>query len=43
VQSAVAHPEAEKLLIALMKERGMNIPPPPGSSICLTKGVKGCQ
>ncbi|HEX4136489.1 MAG TPA: ankyrin repeat domain-containing protein [Bryobacteraceae bacterium] len=43
VQSAVAHPEAEKLLIALMKERGMNIPPPPGSSICLTKGVRGCQ
>jgi ankyrin repeat protein len=43
VQSAVAHPEAEKLLIALMKERGMAIPPPPGSSICLTKGVKGCQ
>jgi uncharacterized protein len=43
VQSAVAHPEAEKLLIALMTERGMKIPPPPGSSICLTKGVKGCQ
>jgi uncharacterized protein len=43
VQSAVAHPEAEKLLIALMKERGMTIPPPPGSSICLTKGIKGCQ
>jgi ankyrin repeat protein len=43
VQSAVAHPEAEKLLIALMRERGMNIPPPPGSSICLTKGVKGCE
>jgi ankyrin repeat protein len=43
VQSAVAHPEAEKLLISLMTERGMKIPPPPGSSICLTKGVKGCQ
>ncbi|HEX4278364.1 MAG TPA: ankyrin repeat domain-containing protein [Bryobacteraceae bacterium] len=43
VQSAVAHPEAEKLLIALMKDRGMTTPPPPGSSICLTKGVKGCQ
>ena len=43
VQSAVAHPEAENLLVALMKERGMPIPPPPGSSICLTKGVKGCQ
>jgi uncharacterized protein len=43
VQSAVTHPEAEKLLIALMRERGMTIPPPPGSSICLTKGVRGCQ
>jgi len=43
VQSAVAHPEAEKLLIALMNARGMTIPPPPGSSICLTKGIKGCQ
>ena len=43
VQSAVAHPDAEKLLITLMKERGLPIPPPPGSSICLTKGVKGCQ
>ena len=43
VQSAVSHPEAEKLLIALMRDRGMTIPPPPGSSICLTKGVKGCE
>ncbi len=43
VQSAVSHPEAEKLLISLMRERGMTIPPPPGSSICLTKGVNGCQ
>ena len=43
VQSAIAHPEAEKLLVKLMKERGMTIPPPPSSSICLTKGVKGCQ
>ena len=43
VQSAVAHPEAEKLLFALMRERGMKIPPPPGSSICLTRGVKGCE
>jgi ankyrin repeat protein len=43
VQSAIAHPEAEKLLVKLMTERGMPIPPPPTSSICLTKGVKGCQ
>jgi ankyrin repeat protein len=42
VQSAIAHPEAEKLLVKLMQERGMPIPPPPTSSICLTKGVKGC-
>ena len=43
VQSAIAHPEAEKLLVKLMQDRGMTIPPPPASSICLTKGVKGCQ
>ena len=43
VQSAIAHPEAEKLLIKLMTERGLKIPPPPTSSICLTKGVNGCQ
>jgi ankyrin repeat protein len=43
VQSAIAHPEAEKLLVKLMTEKGMKIPPPPTSSICLTKGVKGCQ
>jgi ankyrin repeat protein len=42
VQSAIAHPEAEKLLVKLMQDRGMTIPPPPTSSICLTKGVKGC-
>ncbi len=43
VQSAIPHPEAEKLLIKLMTERGMPIPPPPASSICLTKGLNGCQ
>jgi hypothetical protein len=43
VQSAIAHPEAEKLLVKLMTDRGMKIPPPPKSSICLTKGVDGCQ
>jgi uncharacterized protein len=43
VQSAIAHPEAEKLLVKLMTERGMPIPPPPASSICLTKGLNGCQ
>jgi len=43
VQSAIAHPEAEKLLVKLMTERGMKVPPPPTSSICLTKGLNGCQ
>ena len=43
VQSAIAHPEAEELLVKLMTERGLKIPPPPTSSICLTKGVNGCQ
>src|SRR5579885_1396327 len=43
VQSAIPHPEAEKLLVKLMTERGLKIPPPPASSICLTKGVNGCQ
>lgn len=43
VQSAIPHPEAEKLLVKLMKERGLPVPPPPASSICLTKGLNGCQ
>ena len=43
VQSAIAHPEAAELLTKLMKERGMEIPPPPTSSICLTKGINGCE
>jgi len=43
VQSAIAHPEAAELLTKLMEARGLPIPPPPTSSICLTKGDKGCQ
>jgi len=43
VQSAIAHPEAEKLLVKLMTEKGMPIPAPPKSSICLTKGTNGCE
>ena len=43
VQSAIPHPEAEKLLVKLMTEKGPPIPPPPTSSICLTKGLNGCQ
>lgn len=43
VQSAIAHPEAEKLLVKLMEQRGIPVPPPPKSSICLTRGINGCQ
>jgi uncharacterized protein len=43
VQSAIAHPAAEELLVKLMEERGLKVPPPPTSSICLTKGVNGCE
>jgi uncharacterized protein len=43
VQSAIAHPQAAQLLVKLMTERGMKIPPPPTSSICLTKGINGCE
>ena len=43
VQSAIPHPEVEKLLISLMKAKGLPIPDPPKSSICLTKGLNGCQ
>ncbi len=43
VQSAIPHPETEALIRRLMKERGLPIPADITSSICLTKGVKGCQ
>jgi ankyrin repeat protein len=43
VQSAIAHPDAEKLLVKLMEQKGIPVPPPPKSSICLTKGINGCQ
>jgi len=43
VQSAIPHPEAAALLAKLMTERGIPIPPPPSSSICLTKGLNGCE
>jgi hypothetical protein len=43
VQSALAQPEAEKLLVKLMTEKGLPIPPPITSSICFTKGFAGCQ
>jgi len=43
VQSAIAHPDAAALLSKLMTDRNIPIPPPPTSSICLTKGLNGCQ
>jgi ankyrin repeat protein len=43
VQSAIPHPETEALLRRLMTEKGLPIPADITSSICLTKGAKGCQ
>jgi ankyrin repeat protein len=43
VQSAIAHPDAEKLLVKLMTEKGLTVPAPPTDSRCLTTGVKGCS
>jgi uncharacterized protein len=41
VQSAIPHPDAEALLAKLMKEKGLEVPPNFGSSICLTTLCKG--
>ncbi|MEO8099443.1 MAG: ankyrin repeat domain-containing protein [Acidobacteriota bacterium] len=43
VQSAIAHPDTAALIKELMKKQGLEIPPDITSSICLTKGVNGCQ
>jgi ankyrin repeat protein len=43
VQSALAHPETEAFIKKLMKEKGLPIPPDITGSICLTKGLNGCQ
>jgi ankyrin repeat protein len=43
VQSAIAHPETAAFIKKLMTEKGLTIPPDITSSICLTKGLKGCQ
>jgi ankyrin repeat protein len=43
VQSAIPHPETAALIKKLMAEKGLPIPPDITSSICLTKGVNGCQ
>jgi hypothetical protein len=36
VQSAIPHPETAALLRKLMAERGIPVPPPITSSICIT-------
>jgi ankyrin repeat protein len=43
VQSAIAHPDAEKVLVKLMTEQGIPVPPPPKNSRCLTIGINGCS
>jgi ankyrin repeat protein len=43
VQSAIAHPETTAFIKKLMTEKGLPIPADITSSICLTKGVNGCQ
>jgi ankyrin repeat protein len=41
VQSAIPHPDAEALMAKLMKEKGLEVPPNFGNSICLTTLCKG--
>lgn len=43
VQSAIAHPDTAALIKDLMAKQGLPIPADITSSICLTKGVNGCQ
>ena len=43
VQSAIAHPETEAYIKKMMAEKNLPIPPDITNSICLTKGLKGCQ
>jgi len=41
VQSAIPHPDTEALLKMLMEERGISVPAPTGTSICITDVCKG--
>jgi len=41
VQSAIAHPQTEALLKKLMEERGIPVPPPANTTICITDVCKG--
>lgn len=43
VQSAIPHSDTAELIKSLMTKRGLMIPADITSSICLTKGVNGCQ
>ncbi|HJT89270.1 MAG TPA: ankyrin repeat domain-containing protein, partial [Bryobacteraceae bacterium] len=43
VQSAIPHPEVAAFMKKMMKDRGIPIPPDITNSICLTKGLKGCE
>jgi ankyrin repeat protein len=43
VQSAIPHPETAEFIKKLMRDKGLQIPPDITSSICLTKGLNGCQ
>jgi ankyrin repeat protein len=43
VQSAIAHPETTAFIKKMMIDKGLPIPADITSSICLTKGVNGCQ
>ena len=43
VQSAIPHPDTAALIKELMAKQGLPIPADITSSICLTKGVNGCQ
>jgi ankyrin repeat protein len=43
VQSAIAHPATEALIKKMMTDRGLTLPPDITGSICLTKGINGCQ
>ena len=43
VQSAIPHPDTAELIKGLMTKQGLKIPADITSSICLTKGVNGCQ
>jgi len=43
VQSAIPHPETAAFIKKMMAAKGLTIPPDITDSICLTKGLSGCQ